>query len=525
MSSPPADRDPGKRKRTAPNKSKATEPIDRRIDHAKEMIEAGGVELPGIGALMMVGRKFGWKGLLFILLFVGIPASEYSALRYAVYTALPRMAGNLGLDLNVAEWSLSPLTLRAVARNVALSDRTSKQPVLMAAEVEFQGSAWTLMRGLPDLLTFHVFGGQQPFNEIVIKHGELHLERSLTGRLNWTDFIAAVPRQRFDEILSGVYRVNELRLEDFRLTYVEHLPGGSGDGMIRTAQAHVKVDEIFGSLSDLAPPSEPGDRPTRFNLKGRSADGVLEVSGATALFLPEDREPADASARRVSLESDGEAAFPFEVSIYLENISAGAFGRMVPVGSIIPVKGVIAGRTTIVRAASAPQCQGSFTLTGVTFAPNPLVVTQPEDVEMVSRLLGNEAYTGPFEVCRGATPKDDAPRRPATAIYANFASQATVNASPGVKALVDRDRRVLGGEAVETTLRQLTRGLARDLGQRVAGALGGETGQAVSRSLAGGNATSDGRKDSGNPVVGGIKSVGSGIKRLFGGGAKKKNPN
>lgn len=119
--------------------------------------------------------------------------------------------------------------------------------------------------------------------------------------------------------------------------------------MIRTAQAHVKVDEIFGGLSDLAPPRELGERPTRFNLKGRSAD----------------------APRRVSFETASETAFPFEVSIYLENISAGAFGRMVPVGSIIPVKGVIGGRTTIVRAASAPQCQGSFTLTGVTFAPNP----------------------------------------------------------------------------------------------------------------------------------------------------------
>jgi hypothetical protein len=508
--------------------------IHERADQTKEVLEASGLELHGVSPLLYVWRRLGLKGLVFILLFFGLPLGEYSALRYAVYSGLPRTIGGFGLDLKVGEWSLSPLTMHATARNVRISEPAGEQPVFTAAEVEFAGSAWTLLRGLPDMLTFHLFGGDQPFHEITVRHGELHLERSLTGKLNWDEFIGAVPKKRVDEALDGVYQVNMLRVEDFRVTYVEHVPGGSGDGFIRTSQAQVKIDEVKGSITDLVRPDKIGERPTHFQLSGRSADGTFEVSGSAAFFLPDGVVGAtdDSEVRRVSTAPGGAPTYPYELSIYLENIQAGAAGRMVPVMSILPVNGTIAGRTTIVNAATKPECQGVFMLTGVKFEPNPLVLTKPELVDMMRKDVERTVYTGPFKLCDAGILGDSSATatgaiRPASMLVTDLVDQATVDASPRVRALVNRDKRAFGGETVDTTADTLASALVRDVGARLGSAIGGETGRVVGQKLTSGNGNGDrdsasAPKTAGRAVVGGVKSVGSGIKRLFGGGDSKK---
>ncbi len=502
-----------------------------RLDAAKEALELGGLEIPGISPLLFLWRKLGIKGVALCMLFVGFPVGEYSALRYAVYSGLPRMIGGFGLDFEAKEWSLSPFSMRAVARDVVVKEPGGEQAVFTAAEVEFHGSAWTLLRGLPDMLTFHMFGGQQPFNDIIVKHGELHLERSLTGHLNWADFVEAVPEARLNDALDGIYRINSIRLEDFRVSYVENIPGGSGDGVIRTAQAQVKVDEVTGTITDIVPPAQFGDRPTRFKINGRSADGVFEFSGAAALFPPEGgtRSTAGEGIRRVSLGGDeASVSYPYEISVYLENVAAGAYGRMVPVTTIVPVNGIIAGTTKIVHTGVKPTCSGGFTMTNVRFAPNPLVLTNPDEVEVVRRGVSNLVYTGPFQLCdSGAVPAAAGRTQPpAAGMVARLAEQATVDASPGIKAIVARDSRSLRGEKVDA-VDTLTSALAEEMGMRLANSIGGRTGvvarQAVeSRSASGGGAV----KGTGRALSSGAKSVGSGIKRLFGGGRKnddKKN--
>ena len=152
----------------------------------------------------------------------------------------------------------------------------------------------------------------------------------------------AVPQTRVDEAVQGIYQVNALVLEDLRISYIEHIQGGSGDGIIRTAEAQVKIDEMRGQIVDLIQPERSGERPIRFNLRGRSADGVFEISGNVALFPPKSGAPKPprndnvilaAAARFTGLALPGR---PFELSIYLENIAAGAYGKMVPVTTIIP---------------------------------------------------------------------------------------------------------------------------------------------------------------------------------------------
>lgn len=505
--------------------------VVQRLNNAKEVAEATGVEFPGLTPFLWVWHRFGLKGLVFIILFVGFPAGEYSALRYAVYSGLPATVGSFGLRFTAEEWALSPFRMKATARHVKVAAPSGDTPVFTASEVEFQGSAWTLLRGLPDMLTFHVFGGTQPFNEIVVRHGELHLERSLTGHLNLADAVEAVPETRIEEALEGVYRVEELALEDFRLSYVEHLPGGSADGIVRTAEAQVTLEQIGGYVRGLEPPEKPGARPTRFKLNGRSAAGVFEVSGSAALFAPEGgaSEMSAAHGQQVSLEhGTGGPRNPYELSVYLENIAAAAYGQMVPVTTILPVNGIISGKTTVVHDGLTQKCTGGFTMKDVRFAPNPLVVTQAADVEVVRRLVANVVYTGPFEICGSGLLPGSAGAgssggdHPAALALANLTQQATATASPSVKAIVDRDRRIMAGDKQQSALSPFAASLAQQMGYRLGGTLGATAGAAAAESLVGADGTpaQPSATPRRNPVVGRMSKVGTGIKRFFGGGKK-----
>ena len=82
----------------------------------------------------------------------------------------------------------------------------------------------------------------------------LGVERSLTGRLNWADFMNAVPPERWREAADGIYQIQAIDLSDFRISYVEHIPGQSGGGVIQTSQARVNIDQIEGTIVDLIRP-------------------------------------------------------------------------------------------------------------------------------------------------------------------------------------------------------------------------------------------------------------------------------
>jgi len=108
---------------------------------------------------------------------------------------------------------------------------------------------------------------------------------------------------------------------------------------------------------------------------------------------------------------------------------------------------------------------------------------------------------------------------PASLALARLTEQATSQAPPGVKALVARDRMMLGGQKPATTVDQLTSALAQQLSGRIARALPANLANAAAN-LAG-NATGNGTSNddatrTDNTVTKGFKSIGSGIKRLFG---------
>jgi hypothetical protein len=61
------------RRTKRPPSSGSTPSIHERLSGAKEVLEVGGIEFPGVGTIFMVWKKLGIKGLLFVILFVGFP--------------------------------------------------------------------------------------------------------------------------------------------------------------------------------------------------------------------------------------------------------------------------------------------------------------------------------------------------------------------------------------------------------------------------------------------------------------------
>jgi hypothetical protein len=205
------------------------------------------------------------------------------------------------------------------------------------------------------------------------------------------------------------------------------------------------------------------------------------------------------------------------MTIFLDNIAAAAYGRMVPVTTIIPVNGSIDGTMKVTRVASDPVCEGAFTMRNVKFAPNPLILPDPADAEVVRTAVARLDYSGPFTLCDSepatSTPRPVSPDSPfvppASGILVALNAQATSQASPGVRALVNHDRQQLGGQAVTSPVDELTSALAQELGLRIARSIAGRAGEAVVETMP---------KPSGNALTGGLRSVGGGLKRLFGGG-------
>ncbi len=516
-----------------PAKSKASElsRVHEGVQRVRETLGAAGVEVAGLSGFMYFWKRLGLKGTLLLVLICGFPLGEYSVLRSAVHYAVPRTVGGFGLDFEAESWTLSPLSLKATARNVRLREHSEDKPVLTASEIEFKGSAWTILRSFPDMITFHIFGGRQPFHEVVIRHGELNMERSLSGHMNWEDFVAAVPQARIEEALAGVYPVEMLRCEDCRVTYLENIPGGSGDGIIKTAQAQVKVDEIKATFANLMQPRKTGETPTSFKIQGRSADGIFEITGAGALFpaldkpaipfpLPDPSPDRQPEMKTISFNTSAVAGgdLPFEISIYLENIAAAAFGRMVPNTTLIPVNGTIGGNVKVIRTAAKARCEGGFTLKNVHLAANPDVLTDPGELNVVQRSIVNVAYNGRYDVCHAdetptsadgggdkIVPIPSAPavtEPPVSMALARLTTQATAKSSPAVQALVERDRQTLRGEKPKATVADLTDNVAKELGVRISH-------KSASHS------TTDG-----NGVSKAFKEVGLGFKGLFGGGKK-----
>lgn len=502
----PRARAPSSRKRS-PKKKTAAAPSRAKGHGWWEWVEASGIELVGVGRLRFLLRRFGWKGILILVIVAGYPVGQYSLISYAVNSSLPVLAGDFGVRFEAEEWSYHPLALAAVARNVKIlpPGHAGDQPLATAAEVEFKGSLWSSVRGLVELLSFRTF---HTFNEIVIRHGQIVLERSPAGTLNWTEYAEAMPDDRRRELMSGLYRIHALVIENGSISYVEHLSGGSGGGVIQTTQARVYVDGINGAMTGIGPADDPASLPTRLRLDARSSDGTIHVEGRLGLRPEGERRPRP-DLRQVSLDAGVASGPGYELIFVLNNIGAAAFVRSLPATSITATGGSVHGRLTVRHAT--PVCESDLRMENVTFAPNAQLVGGRTEYETLQRQLQGRSVSRAFVGCDGrsspATPERPGPVpvwSPVSAVAASFNEQANADAPRNVRLAVARDSQSLTGRASTLIFDEMTRHLPPD----VAAMIDAERDEAA-----------------GNAVSRGARSVGNRLRRLFGGGGGGSDDN
>jgi hypothetical protein len=535
---------------STPDTSKATTGADtpaprhsgwERFAHFWEFVEAASLHVPGVSTALFLGRRVGWKVLVLILLVVGGPIGEYSFLSLAVNRGVPRLAGHFGVTFESEGWSFHPFAFKAIVRDVRMRPEhdPTAAPVFTANEVEFQGSFGTMIRGLFEIFTLNPF---HTFNEISVRRGELHLERTLTGHLNLDDLMDAVPEERKQKLSSGYYRINSISLKDFAINYIEHVSGFSGRGVIETTQANIHIDSIEGAVTNITPARGVDDMPTRIRVHGRSSDGLIDVDGK--LGLTEDRGRND-GVKAVYVATDGQSAelragyhpgLYYEITVALHNIGAAAVARVVPITRIIATAGAVNGRVRFID--HAPYCgEAALAMSNVQFAPNPAVIPRG-DLGEYQRVLARQTVNKPFEICsaiaaiRGDSSTGSAARAVRTsaagAVAAAFNEQGTAESAPIVRRAVALDsQRLTGRKVVNSAVTDVTNQLAGQVGDAVARKLGPQTGQLVQQALtttptSGSTPTAPPAAQAAAPINKGAKSLGRSLKKFFTGDAKGK---
>jgi hypothetical protein len=517
-----------------------------------ELVEAASIHVPGVSTMLFLGKRVGWKMVVLTFLVVGTPLGEYSFLSYGVNYVIPKLAGNLGVTFESEEWSFHPFAFKAVVRNVRMRPEhdPTATPVFTAGEIEFQGSPQTVGHGIVELLTFRPF---HSFHAIAVLHGELHLERSLTGHLNLTDYYDAVPEVRKREISAGAYQVNVISFTDLAIHYVEHVAGYSGNGIVETTQANIHFDGISGAVSDIRPSDAGNVMPTNVRLTGRSSDGLIDITGKLGLAEGGPQWPAQepSNAPRpqlvsVSLQQPattraaGEhAGWYYDVTIAMHNIGAAAFARVVPT-HIMATAGTINGGVRV--RDHVPVCEDvEMTMQNVRFAPNPALVPA-KDFEQYRIVLEHQIVNKVFNICSVIARQDGNPapagdpsapretRGAATLLTIALNEQGTAESAPIVRQAVALDsERLTGNRMANAAISDVVNRLAQQVGQSVARGLGPESGQLAQQAINGAatptrSSASARGGSSDNPLTKGVKGIGSGFKKLFGGGKDRKNP-
>ncbi len=471
---PATRRSSPRRTRTIQQPSSFGERTRERLEGVQRWLEPLGLGVHGAGFFFTWWRKLGLNWAIALTLGFFLPLSEFSLLSLAMRHGVPLAFGDFGVQFEAESWDVHLFGLRGTAHKVRLARDDRSAPVLTADEIEFNAT----LAGLVGRL----FDRPQIFDSIDIRGGELHLEQSLAGDWNWAEFIESVPADRRTQVARGQYEARALRFQNLRVVYLENVPSGSGGGVIQTAQARIYVDDVNGSVSNLVAPGSGAEAASRFNWKGRTADGLVEVSGQASFFAPDASAPGSA---------------PFAVRIYLENIGMGAYARMVSTTNLLPVRGNLRGTIDVRRTAADTTCISSIVADDVQFAPNPRLVLARTQYDELEAMLRGYRTSGAFDACAAGQ------FRNASTLLASFNAQATTTAPRAVRLAATRDQQSFGAVLASSAASDIGERLGREAVGRLPLRGDTQTGQALQR-------------EAPNAVTKGVRTVGKGFKKLFG---------
>ncbi len=322
-------------------------------------------------------RKLPWRWLVLVVVAGGASVLKFVAVPYLTSLAVTDWSERHGLQIEVGEWQADLWDLRVKAANLELkgADSFSRNNLLEANAVELDFGAryhltqflwgkplWDLLR-----LDLSAYG----LNKVVLDHAVVHIERRMSGHGNWDTTLARLDLGLDGPVADGAplvtvrpvalteaamasttepstwpnFKPRNVEIRGLKIEWIENLPGGSGDGVIRNVQETLYVDDV-DVVAHSSYASNSGElQQTDFNLEGRTADGRLSITGA---WTP-----------------TNETALSFRT--VLENVGAHAFARMVPDPALVPVSGSMNGNIELSLVNAEWLCQGDLTLQNVAY--------------------------------------------------------------------------------------------------------------------------------------------------------------
>ena len=402
------------------------------------------------------------------------------------------------------DWETSLTDIKIIGRDVEITTGGPyrEKRLFRAHAVEFDWSlmravsnglarvqgCWTAIIGRPCLVPDEVF------HRITIDGATLHMERALSGAWNTED---AFRVETLDALLTAVgrWRIPTLEGEDVSLSWVEHLPGESGGGLVEQRYSSLDFSKVTIGVANLQLPIDDRPNPTRVTFDGQTADGTVSVAGQA----------------NIARWEAGTWSPSYDLTFRLVNVGAATVARFsAPDASVVPKGGAVDGQIRVARDGTRTTvCQIDVTLRDVTYAANPRSPYARAGGQSLDDQLRpvriNQIVSRDCSVV-GAAPDQ---RRVSETFQTMVTSGALANAPPLVKGAAGFDETtVVQGRA--PTADEITAQVSTDLGMALAGTRGAAVANALtSRDASGGNAVSRG-----------AKSVGRGIKHLFGGGKK-----
>lgn len=451
-------------------------------------------------------KRFGGRRAAMLTLAVTLPLIRYEYVPRVLSNTVETLAEAYGLRLTVRDWETSFTDIKIVGRDVEIvtAGPYREKRLFRANAVEFD---WSLVRALSGAYArlttcwTAVIGREctlpeEVFHRVSIDGATLHLERSLAGVWNTEAAFRVESLEALSRAVARV-RIPSIDGEDVSVSWVEHLPGDSGGGLVEQRFSSMDFTKVTLSLAQLQVPVDERENGTRFTFDGQTADGTVSVAGQV----------------NVGRWAAGTWAPSYDLTFRLVNVGAATFGRFAaPDASILPTAGRVDGQIRLAREGERlTACTVQVQLRDVTYGANP----RSPFAQAGGAAL--EAQLKPLRindvVARDCTVVgEERVQRASQTLQTIVTTGALQTAPPIVRGAASYDQAAVIEGRVPTA-DEITTSVSTSLGQT----LGGDTGAAVARAL-----TSSSSGSGGNVVTRGARSMGRGIKRLFGGGSSKK---
>ncbi|MBL8136454.1 MAG: hypothetical protein JNL48_07520 [Acidobacteria bacterium] len=476
------------------------------IERVLQDLQDAGVAPSAIERAVSFWKRFGGRRAAMLTLAVTLPLIRYEYIPRVLSTTVETMAEAYGVRLTVRDWETSFTDIKIVGRDVEIvtAGPYREKRLFRANAVEFD---WSLMRALSGAYTrlttcwTAVIGRactlpEEVFHRVTIDGATLHLERSLAGAWNTEDAFRVESLDTLSRAMARV-RIPSIEGEDVSVSWVEHLPGESGGGLVEQRFSSMDFTKVSLSLAQLQVPVDERENGTRFTFDGQTADGTVSVAGQV----------------NVGRWAAGRWAPSYDLTFRLVNVGAATFGRFAaPDASILPTAGRVDGQIRLAREGNRlTACTVQVQLRDVTYGANPRSPFAQASGSALDAQLSplriNDVVDRDCTVVGG-----ERVQRASQTLQTIVTTGALQTAPPIVRGAASYDQAsVVEGRA--PTAEEVTAAVSASLGQKI----GGNTGVAVARAL-----TTSPSGSGGNVVSRGARSVGRGIKRLFGGGDTKK---